>query len=178
MDLWAETEQCFSTESRLSQGLQWGVAHLPAATKWARHYWPMLAHWPLLSWLPSDYKTQMKFLGTTAFGGPGWKAEDAGAFPLLTCLWEYLLVLPCKPLLTTMWNTWIKDFVSVIGHDLPVYQALKLWFSQIRTYPYTWSFLINDIHLFPQSLTEEALPTGNSFKNSPVYVMVRAFPQA
>lgn len=53
-----------------------------------------------------------------------------------------------------------------------LYQALKLWFhKEPPTHPYAWSFLISDAHLFSQSLPEEALLTGNSFKNLSAYAV-------
>lgn len=148
---------------------------LPAATKWACHYWPMLAHWPLLSWLPSDYKTQMKFLGTMAFQRPRLKGRRCWGFPSP----DLSVGTPISPLLqatvTTMWNTWIKDFISVIGHDLPCVPSSQTLVFPNKNLSIHMVFLINDIHLFSQSLPEEALPTGNSFKNSPVHAMVPSF---
>lgn len=79
----------------------------------------MLAHWPLLSWLPSHYKTQMKFLGTTAFWWPRLKGRRCWGFPSP----DFSVGTPASPPLQAtvraMWNTWIKDFISVFGHDLP-----------------------------------------------------------
>lgn len=138
----------------------------------------MLAHWPLVSWLPSDYKTQMKFLGTTAFRWPWLKGRRCWGFPSPDLSVGTPASPPLQVTVRAMWNTWIKDFVSVFGHDLPCVPS-----SQTLVFPNknlsTWSFLINDIYLFSHSLPEEALPTGNSFKNSPAYAMIpRAFLQA
>lgn len=79
----------------------------------------MLAQWPLLSWLPSDYKTQMKFLGTTAFRWPRLKGRRCWGFPSPDLSMGIPASPPLQATVRTMRNTWIKDFVSVIGHDLP-----------------------------------------------------------